>query len=137
MRLSRKIFLILLGMVLTISVAAYFYNYINTLNEKSKNFTTALNTLKNENTKLHYNILATSIYAYNNEDLIANSVKKFKQQYQILKNEDILKMDHYMKHLQDPINRLGTSINKQVNKITYFLILNANIKNSNPSIKRQ
>jgi diguanylate cyclase (GGDEF)-like protein len=130
MRLSRKIFLILLGMVLTISVAAYFYNYINTLNEKSKNFTTALNTLKNENTKLHYNILATSIYAYNNEDLIANSVKKFKQQYQILKNEDILKMDHYMKHLQDPINRLDTSINKQVNKITYFLILNANIKNS-------
>jgi c-di-GMP phosphodiesterase len=127
--MKKNIFFVFTGMLLTIFVATYFYNYTDTLNKESESFTSALDALKNDNLQLDYDILAISLYAYGNQDRIANDVKALQKQYKLLHTKAILNKKGY-KQFIGSVEHLGKLVSQQSDNITNFLILNANIKNS-------
>ncbi len=129
MKFSKSIVAILISLIIIIYIIISFYLYQKNMQKKHTIFVATINKLIHDNLRVNYDILSTSIFAYNNEDIIAKNTKALKQQYNKLKNLDSLKRKH-CQTLKISINNLGELIDNKITNITYFLILNANIKNS-------
>ena len=129
MKLFSKIFLVLLLCAVFILILLKFYNYQQIFNLQSKSFISALNDLQQINNNLKYDILQNSVFAYNNQDRIAQDVKLLEQDYEHLQNEPILDHKNYNK-INANILMLASTIDKKIDNVNKFLIINAGIKNS-------
>ncbi len=129
MNLFKNIFAIsLIGLVLFYALVS-FYRYEQNFSSERRNFSSALNDLSRHNSDIKYNILQSSIFAYYNQDDTAHHIELLDEGYLKLKNEQILKDKHYAV-VASEIDELGPIINKKVDNIRKYLIINAGIKNS-------
>ena len=136
MKLFKNIFSILfIGLILLYAFIA-FYRYEQNFSSEHRSFRTSLNELNRHNSDLKYNILQSSIFAYYNQDNTAKYIKLLEKSYAKLKNEQILKNRSYA-DIDKNIIQLSTIIDKKMDEIRKYLILNAGIKNSFIFLSRQ
>ena len=130
MRISKTMLFIVAGLVVIVytSIVMYF-NQLKT-NRYHTEFRAVLQRLTNDNLRVNYDILSVSLYAYSNDDKIAQDDKMLTNDYKALQSLPILKNKQYSTALMPTLSRLGRAIQKKQTNITWFLILNANIKNS-------
>lgn len=129
MNLIKNIFSIsIIGIILLYALIS-FYRYEQNFSSQQRSFTSSLNELNRHNSDLKYNILQSSIFAYYNQDDTTNHVALLEESYEKLQQEQILKNKNYSK-VNKNIVELGPIIDKKIDDIRKFLIINAGIKNS-------
>ena len=136
MNLFKNIFSIsIVGIILFYALIA-FYRYEQKFSSQQRSFISSLNELNRHNSDLKYNILQSSIFAYYNQDDTSHHVALLEQSYEKLQNEQILNNKNYAKVKKD-ITDLSPVIDKKMDDIRKFLIINAGIKNSFIFLSRQ
>lgn len=130
MKISKTILFIITGLIVIIYIAISLYIKQVKTNSYNKEFLTSLDRLQNDNLTVNYDVLSISLFEYSNDDKIAKDVKKLTHDYIAFRKLPILKEQQYNKTLTPLMAKLGKDIKKKETDITWFLILNANIKNS-------
>ena len=115
--------------LLTAASLVYFYIIQRNFTQNHREFLIAINKLDNAQSHLESSILLNSIYAYNNEDDVANSINETQKSIQYLKASKILEEDGYLP-VKNEVLRLEEKVNKRLVDIEAYNMLNAGIQNS-------
>jgi len=130
MRISKTMLFIVAGLIIIVYTSIVMYlNQLKT-HQYHTEFRAALQRLVNDNLRVNYDVLSVSLYAYSNDDKIAQDTNMLTNDYHLLQSLPILKNRQYFTALMPMLSHLDRAIQKKQTNITWFLILNANIKNS-------
>ncbi len=78
MKFSKKIVAVLISLIIIIYMIISFYLYQKNMQQRHAFFDRTVDQLIHDNLRVNYDILSTSIFAYNNEDIIAKDIKSLK-----------------------------------------------------------
>ncbi|MBU1659552.1 bifunctional diguanylate cyclase/phosphodiesterase [bacterium] len=129
MKLGRLLsFVLIVGITSSVAIV-YFYFIQREFSQNHREFLLSINKLENTQNRLTYLILQSSVYAYHNQDEIADTINSFTLEFNHLQNSNILKDDSYAQ-IKNELMQLEQMLTAYLQDIENYLMLNAEIKNS-------
>lgn len=129
MKFNRLSLLVLVVGIISSAVLIYFYLLQRDFTKDHREFLISINNLENTQSDLTYLILENSLYAYHNQDKISQKTSQLLQEYDNLEKSNILKKENY-KPIHESFLNIKAAMNKNLENIEEYLMLNAGIKNS-------
>ncbi len=115
--------------VISLILLVYFYFLQRDFSRDYKSVVEKFQVLENSFGQLNYEILQSSLFAYHNQDEIANRVDKIETNFEMLKSEAILQQPQYVQ-VKTVLENLNRTVEEYVSGINRYMMLNAGYKNS-------
>lgn len=123
------LFIVIFIGILTAASLVYFYITQRNFTQNHREFLVALNKLESSQNHLKSSILLNSLYAYNNEDGVAETINETQDSLKLLIDSHILTYKSYLP-VKNEVMKLKTQIDKNIINIESYTMLNAGIQNS-------
>ncbi len=124
---ARTFWIFLIGLILIVFIFE-FNSYTRSYYIKNNEIQHSFNKIKNNELLLNYNVLITSLYMYNNNDILIESVDTLKRSI-----DELLKNEYFKKNYQTVYNKLldyKKLIDNKEEMVYKFQTLNSALKNS-------
>ncbi len=129
MKLNRLLYLTFAVGIISSIVLTYFYLLQRDFTKNHREFLISISNLENSQSDLNYLILENSLYAYQDQDKISQSIQDLQDKYTKIEASAILKDKNYLS-IRKNLELFKERLTKNFENIEEFQMLNAGIKNS-------
>jgi diguanylate cyclase (GGDEF)-like protein len=129
MRFKTSSLLVIFFGVFSLSLLVYYYLLERDFREKYSSVSSLFNDIQRDQERINYGILQSTLYAYYNQDVIADDRRSLHENINKLLNQALLTQTHYSE-VKLQLEQLKQDVDNYIETIEQYLMLNAGIKNS-------